>query len=111
MSTPFRAGNLIDGLPANSRDEIVSVLLKQGTTEIERIVSFGQATPEGEWYDQDWHEWVVVIEGSAVLRFEDDSVVEMKKGSYMDLPAHCRHRVEHTSTEPPCVWLAIHFGR
>ena len=32
-----------------------------GSIRVERIVSNGQVTPEGEWYDQDLDEWVVVL--------------------------------------------------
>ncbi|NTV46153.1 MAG: hypothetical protein HGB11_06455, partial [Chlorobiales bacterium] len=36
---------------------------------LERIVSEGHATPGGEWFDQEWDEWVILLSGSATLRF------------------------------------------
>jgi cupin 2 domain-containing protein len=47
-----KAGNLLSGLPARSlAEEVVETLLELPGLRIERIVSTGQATPEGEWYD------------------------------------------------------------
>ena len=73
---------------------------------VERIVSHGQTTPEGEWYDQERDEWVAVLEGEARLQYADGSEVRLGRGDHLFLPKHCRHRV--TSTSSPCVWLAVH---
>ena len=75
---------------------------------IERIVSTGQTTPPGEWYDQEKDEWVILLQGEAVLSYEDNSKIELIAGDYLFIPAHQKHRVEYTSVEPPCIWLAIH---
>jgi cupin 2 domain-containing protein len=32
----------------------------------------------------------------------------MRPGDYVNLPAHCRHRVEWTDPERETVWLALH---
>ena len=83
------------------------------TTEsfrLERIISTGQATPVGEWYDQDTNEWVLLLTGEAGLRFENDpQVIIMKPGDYILIPAHCRHRVEGTAPGQSSVWLALHY--
>lgn len=73
---------------------------------VERIVSWGHATPEGQWYDQEKDEWVLLLEGSARLGFADGSEVALQRGQCLLLPRHVRHRVLETSR--PCVWLAIH---
>ena len=74
------------------------------------VVSRGHVTPPGQWYDQSEDEWVVLLTGRAGLRIEGgDDVMELKPGDYVLLPAHVRHRVEWTSTEPACVWLALHI--
>ena len=78
-----------------------------GQTRVERIVSHGQTTPEGEWYDQDQDEWVLVFEGTARIAYPDGSEVSLARGDHLFLPRHVRHRVAHTSS--PCTWLAI-FG-
>lgn len=78
---------------------------------IERIVSTGHPSPEGFWYDQDEHEWVVVLMGRAKLIFEGNSEpVEMGPGDYMNIPAHRKHRVEWTSPDEPTVWLAVFYS-
>lgn len=75
---------------------------------VERIVSHGQTTPEGQWYDQDRDEWVLVAEGTARIGFDDGREVTLNRGDHLFLPRRVRHRVLHTSR--PCVWLAIHGG-
>lgn len=72
-------------------------------------MSNGQATPEGEWYDQAGDEWVIVLRGRAGVLIEGEAAPrERGPGEYLFLPAHCRHRVAWTSTDEPTVWLAIH---
>jgi cupin 2 domain-containing protein len=75
---------------------------------IERIISTGQITAPGEWYDQELDEWVILLQGQAELRLGDGLKQPLKAGDYLLIPAHCRHRVEYTSADPPCIWLAIH---
>lgn len=75
---------------------------------IERIISTGKTTPEGQWYDQEQDEWVVLLQGKAQLMYEDNSIVHLCPGDWVFIPAHQRHRVSYTSSEPPCIWLAIH---
>jgi cupin 2 domain-containing protein len=77
---------------------------------LERIVSWGQATPSGEWYDQDTNEWVILLHGRAVLLFEGEpGRVALKPGDYVHIPARQRHRVEWTDPEKKTVWLALHY--
>lgn len=75
---------------------------------IERIISTGQTTPEGEWYDQPHDEWVLLLQGNAQLMYEDGTEIELKAGDYLLIPAHQKHRVSYTSSNPACIWLAIH---
>jgi cupin 2 domain-containing protein len=106
-----RAGSLLAGLPAGAlAEEITDVLADAREVRIERIVSTGQVTPEGEWYDQDTGEWVLVVAGAARLRIEgEERDLDLAEGDWVLLPAHCRHRVTWTQSEPPTVWLAVHF--
>ena len=104
------ADNLFADIPQHLPDELVTTLLDAANVRIERIVSHGHASPEGFWYDQDQHEWVVLLRGAARLRFEDDEqTVEMKSGDFINLPAHKKHRVEWTTPDEPTVWLAVHY--
>ena len=76
--------------------------------QIERIVSTGQTTNFGQWYDQELDEWVLLLQGEAELSYIDDTRIKLKAGDYLLIPAHTKHRVEYTSIEPPCIWLAVH---
>jgi len=96
--------DLPDPLPDN---EEFTELLRSKHLRIERIVSSGQTTPAGKWYDQDEDEWVALIQGKAVLEYENGEKLRLSAGDHAVLPAHCRHRVAYTSTNPPCIWLAV----
>ena len=77
---------------------------------IERIVSTGQSTPEGSWFDQAWSEWVIVLAGEALIAFEDDAESRrLRPGDYLFIPPHRRHRVAWTDPGRPTIWLAVHF--
>lgn len=106
-----RIKNLLSGVPETLPEELFERLpLQVQDLRLERIVSRGHATPEGEWYDQPAHEWVLLISGSAGLRFEgDDRVHILMPGDYLDIPAGCRHRVEWTHPTTDTVWLALHY--
>ena len=95
-------------IPQYSEKEIFDVLFHGKNVKVERIVSTGQITPEGQWYDQELDEWVVLLQGEATIKFDEDEDVILKKGDYLLIPAHKRHRVTYTSANPFCVWLAIH---
>jgi cupin 2 domain-containing protein len=89
----------------------VEVLAKAGRSRIERIVSTGQVTPDGQWYDEASDEWVLLVSGEARLRIERESEArQLRPGDWLFLPAHCRHRVTWTSTDPPAIWLAAHIA-
>ena len=93
-------------------EEIIEVLLKTENFRLERIVSAGQATPPGEWYDQETHEWVLLLKGSAGLRFAGEPGIRvMRSGDSLHIPAHLRHRVEWTESGVKTVWLALHYLR
>jgi cupin 2 domain-containing protein len=84
-------------------------LLATPHLRIERIVSTGQASPPGHWYDQDRVEWVILLRGSAAILFEGESAPRLlAPGDYLLIPAHARHRVEWTASDRPTVWLAVH---
>lgn len=104
-------GNLLAELPADSTGgEVFTPLLAGGRFRVERIVSFGHASPEGFWYQQAEAEWVMVVSGAAGLRFEGEEVVELRAGAYVNIPAGRRHRVEWTEAGVATVWLAIHYA-
>lgn len=99
--------NLFAELPAKLTEEEILPLLATGSVRIERIVSTGQATPEGFWYDQQEHEWVLLLRGHGVVEYEDGRQVTLTPGDHLHIPARVRHRVSETSTEEATVWLAV----
>ena len=102
--------NLFADLPTDLPEELVEVLNENNHIRIERIVSTGHASPEGFWYDQEEHEWVVVLKGESKLMFEDDAEpIHMKPGDCINISAQRRHRVEWTTPNEPTVWLAVFY--
>ena len=105
------AGNLFVAIPDRLSDEQITALLTSPHVRIERIVSQGHASPLGFWYDQDDSEWVVLLAGSAALRFEGEAAPRtLKPGDYLHIPARTKHRVEWTAPNEPTIWLAVHIG-
>jgi cupin 2 domain-containing protein len=101
--------NIFNNIPAIIPEELFESLVEQETLKIERIVSYGQNTPIGEWYGQSLDEWVLLLQGEAILAYEDGTKVKLQVGDYVLIPANTRHRVEWTQPEAKTIWLAIHF--
>ncbi len=102
--------NLFSVPPGRQAGELVTELLSAAELRIERIVSTGQASPPGFWYNQEWNEWVALLSGSARLRLEGEPRPRaMGPGDFVNIPAHRRHRVEATDPREPTIWLAIHY--
>lgn len=104
------AANLFADLPVELPTELWQTLVNSGNVRIERIVSRGHTSPAGFWYDQPQSEWVLVVSGAARLVIEGGEPLELRPGSYVNIPAHTRHRVEWTDPQQPTVWLAVHYG-
>lgn len=96
-------------LPAGSTAETFDTLLQTSGVRIERIVSNGQASPDGFWFDQPASEWVVVLQGRARLGFENAPARELGPGDFVYIPARQRHRVEWTDPGHATIWLAVHI--
>lgn len=101
--------NLLRDLPTATAEEFVERLAGIGAVRIERIVSHGQANPEGFWYDQDEAEFVLVVAGAARLAFADGETLALGPGDWVDIAAHRRHRVDWTDPHRPTVWLAVFY--
>jgi len=103
-------GNLLRPLPGAGAGEVFDDLPAASGVRIERIVSRGNVSPPGEWYDQDDDEWVLVLEGEGELEFANPiELVLMGVGDWIFIPAHRRHRVVRSAD--PTVWLAVWPGR
>lgn len=106
----IRHGNLFAAVDAATPDEQVQALLTAPGLRVERIVSTGQASPPGFWFDQDWDEFVLLVSGAAGVLIEAEVATRsLGPGDHLIIPAHVRHRVEWTSASGPTVWLAVHY--
>ena len=53
---------------------------------------------------------MILLAGAAGLLFEgDESVLVLKPGDYLDIPAHQKHRLAWTSPTEDTIWLAVHY--
>jgi len=100
--------NIFDAIPETLQQELIEQIAGSVDVRIERIVSHGHSSPEGFWYDQQQDEFVLLLEGEAELEFED-GMVPLKKGDYLTIKAHRKHRVNWTTPDQPTLWLAVYF--
>jgi len=101
--------NLLTDLPPTKNEEIFEKIIQHPHFTLERIITSGQHTPEGQWYDQHQDEWVIVIQGQAQLDFEDGEQHTMQAGDSLHIPAHRRHRVTWSDPKKNTIWLVLHY--
>jgi cupin 2 domain-containing protein len=103
--------NLFRELPDARDGEVIATLLTAPGLRIERIVSWGQASPAGFWYDQPQAEWILLLAGAARLRFADEAGDRaLAPGDCVTIAPRRRHRVTWTDPETQTVWLAVFYG-
>ena len=102
-------GNIFERLPAMLDEEMFETLLNSDGVKIERIISRGHVTPDGEWYDQPQNEWVLILQGAAILTFDDKPAVRLEVGDYLNIPSHQKHRLDWTDSTQETIWLAVHY--
>ena len=85
--------------------EIITELLQHKNVTINRIVS--NRLSNGSWYDQEEDEWLVLVEGAALLLIDDEEKT-LKAGDTLFIPAHQLHRV--ISTSDNALWLTVHIS-
>ena len=100
--------NIFDEIPVDKSEEKFFEIFKNEKIKIEKIVSNGQISPENFWYEQEQNEFVLVLEGYAILEFENREV-ELKKGDCLNIKAMEKHRVKFTSLDEPTVWFAVFY--
>jgi len=96
-----------EDLPKNF--EFFQSVIANDILSIERIISTGQKTPDNKWLEQDKNEWVILLQGEAEMQFEGDEGKILKAGDYLHIEKNTRHKLLRTSSEPPCIWLAVHY--
>jgi cupin 2 domain-containing protein len=102
-------GNLFTHIPANLPEELVENLFEKDHIKIERIVSRGHTTPADVWYNQNWDEWVLLMQGAATIVYENGQLIDLKPGDYLLIPAHTKHKVAWTEPDIDSIWMAVHI--
>lgn len=100
----MRTGNLFTDVTPPEEGERFEVLLSHRNLVVERIISSSTPTP-GE-YVQPQDEWVVLVQGEAVLRVAGEPMA-LRSGDHVFLPAGVPHTIERTSEG--ALWLAVHL--
>ncbi len=95
--------NLYDYSVPESGERFTS-LLKHEKIRIERIVSSDDLEPKT--YRQKEDEWVVLLEGEAVLEIKGEQRI-LCRGDTLLIPANTPHKV--LQTQKGAVWLTIHI--
>ncbi|MCF8331241.1 MAG: cupin domain-containing protein [Bacteroidales bacterium] len=91
-----------------SPEETFIRLIQNQNCRIEQIVSSGHSTPSKKPYQQDFNEWVLVMQGEAWLKIESEHF-HLVTGDYLLIPANVEHWVTETSENPECIWLTVSF--
>ena len=94
-----RLARRADAPPSGERTDRLAIA--DGFT-VEQILSGELAAPQA--YEQDHDEWVLLVEGAAVLEV-DGTEHELDAGDWCLLPAGTPHRL--VRTEPGTSWLAV----
>ena len=105
----LNSGNLFDRIPIDLEEEVFQQLFENDHVKVERIVSKGHCSPQGFWYEQEQSEWVLLLKGAAIVRVDGEGDHHLEPGSFLNLPAHKRHRVQWTRPDTETIWLAIHY--
>ena len=100
--------NIFDKIIVDKEEENFFEIFKNETIKIEKIVSNGQTSPENFWYEQEKSEFILLLEGFAILEFENREV-ELKKGDCINIKAKQKHRVKFTSLDEPTIWFAVFY--
>ena len=107
----MQVDNIFKDIPGQLKDELFQTLLQRDNFRIERVVSKGHITPVGQWYDQAWDEWLILLQGQAVLCYQKNNAkITLNTGDYLLIPAHTKHRVDWTLPDDNSIWLAIHMA-
>lgn len=92
-------------LPAG--EELSQCLAEGKSWRVERIISTGQKSPDGFWYEQEEDEWVCLLRGKAAIGYKNGETISLSAGDTLLLPAGKKHRVLYTSKTPPALWLCF----
>ena len=98
--------NIYEMPPLPLAEEVTTILTENENIRIERIISTEQVS---DWYDQDQTEFVILLEGNAIIEYVNGERIVMSKGDTLLIKPHERHKVSFTSNNPPCIWLCVFY--
>lgn len=101
--------NIFAEIPDSLKDELFEKIVVTKNIKIERIISDGHNSPKEDWYESEQNEWVIVLQGDAILTLESGEDIILKRGDYYNITAFTKHRVSHTSKREKTIWLAIYY--
>ena len=101
--------NIFTQIPQSIPNELFEDIIVSKDLKIERIVSYGHSSPETGWYQEKSNEWVIVLQGEAIISFENTDDVRLKVGDYLNIEANKKHKVSWTIPNEKTIWLAIHY--
>ncbi len=101
--------NIFNKIPQELPNELFEDIIFTNNLKIERIVSYGHTSPKNGWYESALNEWIILLEGEAILTFENNESIGLKVGDYLNIPAQKKHKVFWTTPRTKTVWLAIHY--
>ena len=100
--------NIFEEIVVDKNEEKFFEIFKNNKIKVEKIVSNGQKSPENFWYEQEESEYILLLEGFAILEFENREV-ELKKGDCINIKAKQKHRVKFTILDEPTIWFAVFY--
>lgn len=100
--------NIYEKVQIDKTEETFFEIFKNDKIKVEKIVSNGQSSPLNFWYEQKENEYILLLEGFAILEFGDFEV-ELKKGDCLNINSMQKHRVKFTSQEEPTIWFAVFY--
>lgn len=86
--------------------EVFEALYEKDGVLIERIVSSDKL--EDKEYKQDYDEFVMLVEGEALIEVENKKI-SLKKADTLLIPKNATHKV--VKTEKGTIWLCIHLKK
>jgi len=101
--------NIFKDIPPSLPEEIITKLLSNEQVRIERILSRGQTSPTEGWYEQHENEWVLLIQGAAIIEFDNTEDVYLSAGDHITIPKMQKHRVKWTEPTSTSIWLAVFY--
>lgn len=101
--------NIFKDIPKELSEELFENIISKENLKIERIVSDGHTSPDSGWYDQDSNEWVILLQGEAVISYNNGDNIRLKSGDYVNIPSHTKHKVSWTKPNTKTIWLAVFY--